>query len=465
MPKPSSIIKNKFPFEPTKGQMAIIDYLDDFMELESSADTLMIKGYAGTGKTTLIGTLVQTLPLFNQKFVLLAPTGRASKVLSNFSKRTAFTIHKKIYKSVSKKGELSANFQRTKNYHSNTFFIVDEASMIQVNQDSRGKSLFADLVEYIFEKEGNKLILIGDTAQLPPVKQAESLALDAQYISDIYRLRVSEFELTEITRQAQGSGILLNATKLRQLVKTDQLNVRFETQSHKDIFRMSQNKLEDGLRYAYDKYGIENTTVICRSNRSAVEYNRFIRHQLLFREEELEAGDYLMIAKNNYFFLPDDSPSGFLANGEFVEIMKVRSFDENYGLRFADLEVRLVDYNGQEPFEVKIILDTLHANSPALTYEENSNLYEQVQADYAGLERKELKKAIKEDPYMNALQVKYAYALTCHKSQGGQWNAVFVDQGYLNEDQVNKEFLRWVYTAITRASDELFLLNFHTNFF
>ena len=465
MPLISSIISSKFPFEPTAGQRDVITFMDNFIDVNAKDNTLLIKGYAGTGKTTLIGTLVQTLPSFNQKFVLLAPTGRASKVLSSFAKRTAFTIHKKIYKSQAQKGELTTKFKRIKNYHKDTFFIVDEASMIQVNNDNNGRSLFADLVEYIFENDGNKLVLIGDTAQLPPVMQSESLALDELYISDIFRLKVKSFELTEITRQAEGSGILSNATRIRELIKNDKVDISFNTKSFQDIFNMPQNKLEDGLRYAYDKYGIENTTIICRSNRSAVEYNRFIRHQMLFREDEIEAGDYLMIAKNNYFFLPDDSPSGFLANGEFVEIMKVRNFEDNYGLRFADLELRLLDYSNQEPFEAKVILDTLHANTPALTQEEHHSLYKQVREDYAGLERKEMQKALKEDPYLNALQVKFAYALTCHKSQGGQWNAVFVDQGYLVEDQINKEFLRWVYTAITRASNELYLLNFHTKFF
>lgn len=412
-----------------------------------------------------MGALVNVLPLFNQKFVLLAPTGRAAKVLSNYSRRTAFTIHKKIYKSQTGDGEPGLQFKRIKNYQKDTIFIVDEASMIPAKKDFNGRSLLTDLVEYIFEKEGNKLILIGDTAQLPPVQQDESFALDPAFLRDMYRLSTAAFELTEITRQALDSGILQNATHIRSQLHKDPIRIKFNTAKFPDIFKMTSERLEDGLRYAYDKYGIENTLIICRSNRSAVQYNHFIRHQLLFREEELEAGDLLMIAKNNYMFLPENIPAGFLANGDFVEVLKIKSTEENYGLRYADLELKLVDYSYKDSFEAKVILDTLHSNTPAMPHDKNQELYNQVLADYAGLSKKEQREEMKKDPYLNALQIKYAYALTCHKSQGGQWNVIFVDQGYLMEEKIDKEFLRWVYTAVTRATDELFLLNFHNNFF
>lgn len=412
-----------------------------------------------------MGVLVNVLPLFNQKFVLLAPTGRAAKVLSNYARRTAFTIHKKIYKSQTGDGEPGLQFKRIKNYQKDTIFIVDEASMIPAKKDFNGRSLLTDLVEYIFEKEGNKLILIGDTAQLPPVQQDESFALDPAFLRDMYRLSTAAFELTEITRQALDSGILQNATHIRAQLHNDPIRIKFNTAKYPDIFKMTSERLEDGLRYAYDKYGIENTLIICRSNRSAVQYNHFIRHQLLFREEELEAGDLLMIAKNNYLFLPENIPAGFLANGDFVEVLKIKSTEENYGLRYADLELKLVDYSYKDSFEAKVILDTLHSNTTAMPHDKNQELYNQVLADYAGLSKKEQKEEMKRDPYLNALQIKYAYALTCHKSQGGQWNAIFVDQGYLTEEKIDKEFLRWVYTAVTRATDELFLLNFHNIFF
>ncbi|MEQ6118295.1 AAA family ATPase [Reichenbachiella sp. MALMAid0571] len=465
MPQPSSILKNKFPFEPTSGQLKIIDYLDEFLETREHKPTVIIKGYAGTGKTTLMGALVKVLPLFNQQFVLLAPTGRAAKVLSSYSGRVAFTIHKKIYKSVGGQGEVGLSFKRQKNYQKDTIFIVDEASMIPVQKDFNGRSLLTDLIDYIFEKEGNKLILIGDTAQLPPVMQEESFALDHAFLSDMYRLNIVNFELTEITRQALNSGILQNATQLRSQLNQNPIKIKFNTSQYPDIFRMTSERLEDGLRYSYDKYGIENTLIICRSNRSAVQYNKFIRHQLLFREEELEAGDLLMIAKNNYMFLPDDMPSGFLANGDFVEVLKIKNTEEMYGLRFADLELKLLDYSYKNSFEAKVILDTLHSNTPALPADLNKALYEQALEDYGGLTRKQQKEEMKKDPYINALQIKYAYALTCHKSQGGQWNAIFVDQGYLTLEKIDKEFLRWVYTAVTRARNELFLLNFHSSFF
>jgi exodeoxyribonuclease-5 len=465
LPKPSYILRNKFPFEPTDGQSKIIDFLDDFLEKDSQHNAMVIRGYAGTGKTTLMGGLVNILPLFNQNFVLLAPTGRAAKVLSNYSKHTAFTIHKKIYKSVIGKEDNGPQFKCLKNYHKDTIFIVDEASMIPVQKDHNGRSLLNDLIQYISEKEGNKIILIGDVAQLPPVKQDESYALDSTFLSDSYNLNVASFELTEITRQALDSGILQNATQLRAQLNKDPIKIQFRTLEYKDIYKMTSDRLEDGLRYAYDKFGIENTLIICRSNRSAVQYNKFIRHQLLFREEELEAGDLLMIARNNYLFLPDDIPSGFLANGDFVEVLKIKNTEENYGLRFADLELKLVDYSHKESFEAKVVLDTLHSNSPSMPQEMNREIYNQVLADYAGLTKKEQREEMKKDPFLNALQIKYAYALTCHKSQGGQWNAIFVDQGYLVKEGINKEFLRWLYTAVTRATDELFLLNFHSDFF
>lgn len=463
MPEIAQIIRNKFPFEATDGQKAVFQLMENF--LSGQHEIFILKGYAGTGKTSIIGTLVQTLPLFNHKFVLLAPTGRAAKVVSHFTKRTAFTIHKKIYKHSRDLTSDRIKFSKTKNYHKNTIFIVDESSMIPTYEDFNGRGLLKDLMEYIFQADNNKLILIGDTAQLPPVGQEESFALDAAYIESKFQKEVLQYELKEITRQALNSGILLNATSLRNLLGTPSMSIKFNTKDYPDIFRMTSSRLEEGLRYAYDKYGLEHTLIICRSNKTAVQYNKFIRHQIMYREEELEAGDLIMVAKNNYFYANEDIPAGFIANGDFAEVLNIKNLEENYGLRFADLELKLVDYYKQEPIEVKVILDSLHTNTPALPEELNRKLYDEVSADYGGLSKTEMKKAIKEDPYLNALQIKYAYALTCHKSQGGQWNAIFVDQGYLVDDKVDQDFLRWVYTAVTRATDELFLLNFHSSFF
>lgn len=465
LPLPSEILRNKFEHEPTASQTKAFLAIDQFIAANTIKPTMILKGYAGTGKTSIVATLVKVLPLFNYKFVLLAPTGRAAKVISQYAKRTAFTIHKRIYKTKSGQESTGPVFSQTKNYQSNTIFIVDEASMISSEADYKNKSLLNDLIQYVFEKEGNKLLLVGDTAQLPPVHQEKSMALDKEHLADVYRLDAEESILTEITRQAENSGILLNATSLRNSLFQKTKQVKFNTKSHPDIFRMTGEKLEDGLRYAHDKYGLENTLIICRSNKNAVMYNHYIRNSLFYKEDELDAGDLIMISRNNYNFASDQVPSGFLANGDFVEVLKIKKFEEMYGLRFADVEIRLIDYPDAEPFEAKIILDGLHTYTPSLSQEQNQDLYKHVLIDYADLNKKQQKAAMKEDKYLNALQVKYAYALTCHKSQGGQWDAVFVDQGYLGETEIDNDFIRWTYTAITRAKNELFLVNFDTKFF
>lgn len=465
LPLPSDILINKFPHAPTNSQMEAFKTFDQFVASKSDRSAMILRGYAGTGKTSIVATLVNVLPLFNYKYVLLAPTGRAAKVISQYAKKTAFTIHKKIYKAKSDKEATGPVFSQMKNYQSNTIFIVDESSMISSSSDGKNRNLLSDLIEYVYEKEGNKLLLVGDTAQLPPVHQDKSLALEKSHIANSYGLQVYESTLTEITRQAKNSGILLNATTLRNSLQQKEKRIKFDTKNHKDIFRMTGERLEDGLRYAHNKFGLENTLIICRSNKNAVMYNHYIRNSLFFNEDELDAGDMLMIARNNYNFATDEVPSGFLANGDFVEVMKIKRDEELHGLRFADVVVRLVDYPDSEPFEAKIILDGLHSHTPALTPEQNQNLYKSVLIDYADLKKKEQKQAMKEDKYLNALQVKYAYALTCHKSQGGQWDAVFVDQGYLGDGQVDDDFVKWVYTAITRAKNELFLVNFDTKFF
>ncbi|MGL1885098.1 MAG: AAA family ATPase [Reichenbachiella sp.] len=465
MPLPSDILQNKFEHTPTDSQLAMFKAFDGFVASKEERATFVLKGYAGTGKTSIVATLVKILPLFNYKFILLAPTGRAAKVISQYSKKTAYTIHKKIYKTKGGAEDSGPVYNKVKNYHSNTIFIVDESSMIGSEPGLKNKSLLDDLIEFVFEKEGNKLMFVGDTAQLPPVHQTKSMALDAEYLADIFNLETYGSTLTQITRQAENSGILLNATELRNQLSSQKKSIKFDTKSYSDIFRMTSERLEDGLRYAHNKFGIENSLIICRSNKNAVMYNHYIRNQLLFREGELEAGDLLMIARNNYNFAADQVPSGFLANGDFIEVLKIIRDEELHGLRYADVRVRLVDYPDSEPFEAKIILDGLHSHSPSMTQEQNQALYKSVRIDYAELKGKKLKDAMKEDPYLNALQVKYAYALTCHKSQGGQWDAVFVDQGYLGESGIDEDFVRWAYTAITRAKNELFLVNFDTQFF
>jgi exodeoxyribonuclease-5 len=308
-------------------------------------------------------------------------------------------------------------------------------------------------------------MLIGDVAQLPPVGQELSRGLDADYLQNIMHLNILETEMTEVMRQEQDSGILSNATALREQLGQE-VRIKLRTRGLADVYRMTGERLEDGLRYAYDKFGKDNTAILCRSNREAVEYNRYIRQQIFFYEDEINAGDYLMVVKNNYFVLDDDSPVNFIANGDFAEVMKIVTFEELYGLRFATLELRLLDYPDQPVFEAKVILDVLHSATAALEEDKYQALYDQVFADYQEQSTAaEQREAIRKDAYLNALQVKFAYALTCHKAQGGQWDAVFVSQGYLIDEMVNQEYLRWLYTAITRAKKELYLMNFKEDFF
>jgi ATP-dependent exoDNAse (exonuclease V) alpha subunit len=279
-------------------------------------------------------------------------------------------------------------------------------------------------------------------------------------------MSVFEEELTEVMRQDEQSGILFNATELRDQLKEEKPHITIVSKSYRDTFRMTGEKLEEGLRYAFDKFGQENTIILTRSNKSAVQYNEYIRRSINFSEEELDAGDRLMVVRNNYSVLDEDSPAGFIANGDFVELLKIKKTQEIHGFRFADVVLRLTDYEKQPEFEAKIMLDTLHSASPSLSSEDNRKLYDSVLEDYFYIKsKKERSEALRKDPYLNALQVKFSYALTCHKAQGGQWSAVFIDQGYLPEEQVNNEFIRWLYTAITRATDEVFLMNFHTHFF
>jgi exodeoxyribonuclease-5 len=464
--KPSDLLLKYFPFQPTKGQAEFFRKMDPFFKKNSDDKPVFIlKGYAGTGKTSLISALVKILPRIEMRSLLLAPTGRAAKVMSNYSGRGAYTIHKIIYKPKGDPGTMGGGFVLQKNYFKDTVFIVDESSMLADDGGMSGNLLW-DLITYVFSGAGNRLIFIGDTAQLPPVGSTYSPALESGYLLRHYRLDADQIELFEVMRQKLESGILFNATGLRNELEAEKPFVRIQTFLFKDIFKMTSERLEDGLRYAYGKFGTENTTIVTRSNKAAVQYNLYIRRVIHFYEDEISTGDLLMIVKNNYTYMAESEKVNFLANGDMVEVMKIRSFEEMYGLRFATLELRLLDYPEEPFFEAKVILDTLYSSSPSLTRDQYRSLYEQVSADYADVANKtERMEYIRKDPYLNALQVKFAYALTCHKAQGGQWQAVFVDQGYLVEDQVDKEFIRWLYTAITRATDELYLVNFSPSFF
>lgn len=463
---PSILLRKFFPFEPTKGQALFFAKMDTFLEeKEIPLQAFVLRGFAGTGKTSLISSLVRVLPRFNRKSMLLAPTGRAAKVMANYSGRSAFTIHKIIYKPKGEAGEIGQGFELQKNYSQDTLFIIDESSML-ADEVSYGRSLLADLIKFVFQVPSNSLLFVGDTAQLPPVGSMLSPALDPSYLQRYFRLKVDFLEMTEVMRQELDSGILFNATELRGQLQKQPIQIKFVTKGFKDFFKMTGERLEDGLRYAYDKYGVENTTIITRSNKIAVQYNQYIRRVIHFFDDEISAGDLLMVVKNNYTYMANSERVNFIANGDFVEIVKIRSFEELYGLRFATLELRLIDYPEEPYFEAKVVLDTLYSPLASMSTEQYRSLYQQVSEDYADVANKsERVELIKKDPYLSALQVKFAYALTCHKSQGGQWDAVFVDQGYLTDENINEEFIRWLYTALTRAKKEVFLVNFHPKFY
>ena len=458
----------KFPHDPTIKQRKLLTLLSDFIFNENKNALFLLKGYAGTGKTTTIGTFVNSLWTAGKKSVLLAPTGRAAKVISLYSKKPAFTIHKKIY-FPKKQSNGSVAFVLQPNKHTNTVFIVDEASMIPDGRQNQqlfdSSSLLDDLISYVYSGVNCKLIFIGDTAQLPPVKLSVSPALEKDTLIYDYHKEVIEIELDEVMRQHEDSGILANATALRLLLKNEDEKFQFDV-DFADIERLEDGyDIEDAIVSAYESDGVEDTAFIVRSNKRANEYNQQIRYNIRGQENEISAGDYIMIVKNNYFWLPESSTAGFIANGDICEVLKILSIKELYGFKFAEVEIRMIDYPEMHPFETVLLLDTLTSESPSLTYEESNKLYQAVKEDYAH-EKSKYKQlmAIKKNVYFNSLQVKFSYAMTCHKSQGGQWKTVFIEQPYL-PDGVSKEYFRWLYTAITRAQEKLYLIGFKDDFF
>jgi exodeoxyribonuclease V len=463
------LLSEAFNYAPTPGQKKAIDGLADFIASSQQDALFILKGYAGTGKTTLISALVKILPQFRIRPILLAPTGRAAKVIGHYSGRKAFTIHKMIYRRASGADGIE-KFTKAPNLYSNALFIVDEASMLSDQAAQEGffsqSSLLEDLLSYVREGENCKIIFIGDGAQLPPVGSSISPALDIKYLEKNFSLHIQSQELTDVVRQKEESGILENATFLRGLLQKGKASPKFKTKGFPDILRITGAELEDALNFAYSKWSTEETMVICRSNKRANIFNQQIRARILWKEEEISAGDLMMVVKNNYFWLPETSGAGFIANGDIIEILKVKGYKELYGFRFADVLAKLADYPDEPTMEVKILLNAINAESPALTQQENKKLYEQVSADYMHLtSKRERFLKLKKDPFFNALQVKFAYAVTCHKAQGGQWPCVFVEQGYLTKEMVDTEYLRWLYTAITRATERLYLVNFNEEFF
>ena len=470
----ASIIAGCYQFTPTEEQLAFCREMATFLSAPLDGQCFILRGYAGTGKTTSVGALVRALPRFSLRAILLAPTGRAAKVMSNYTGRKALTIHKKIYRKRSAVGT-DMSFQLAPNLAEHTLFIVDEASMIADEWNTQtGSSLLKDLMEFIYNRKNCAVVFVGDTAQLPPVGSLESPALNPQHMSNNFPLSLTSVELKEVVRQEKKSGILANATMLRKLINDAEAEQgsktvalpKFLTKNFKDIFRMTGLKLVEGLEYAYHKFGIENSLVVCRSNKSANVYNQQIRARLLYREEELTGGDQIMIVRNNYFWLPENESAAFIANGDMARVVRVRRTEERYGFRFCEVNLEFLDFPDAGLITCKVMLDTLTAETPNLSSEQGNKLFEALNEDYAHIgNKRERYQAIKEDPYYNALQIKFAYAVTCHKAQGGQWDAVFVDQGYLTDEMVDLDFLRWLYTGVTRAKRELFLVNFAQNLF
>lgn len=465
----TKLILSHFPHVPTDGQREVCVAMSQFLFDSDVRSAFLLRGYAGTGKTSLVSALIQTLPQLRVDCVLLAPTGRAAKVLSGYAHRPAYTIHKKIYMTATDAtGALRT--VRAINKHTHTLFIVDEASMIGLEPTGTRQSLLEDLVDYVYDGNHCRLMLIGDSAQLPPVGQSESPALDERYLRTSFGLSMTTGELTEVVRQQQLSGILANATALRsqiaglaaiEEVKLPLFNVA------PDVVQITGEDLMEALFREYSGEVLDDVVVVTRSNKRANLFNQGIRSSVLFREEEINAGDYLMVVKNNYYWLDGESTIGFIANGDIVEVLSVRNIQDLYGFRFADATLRFVDYPDEQPRDCKLLLSTLYSESPSLTANEQARLYEAVMEDYADLPHKaDRLRELRQNPYYNALQVKFSYALTCHKTQGGQWRSVFIDQGFLPPDMpLDRDWLRWLYTAFTRATERVYLLNFDTRFF
>ncbi|MFI8380327.1 ATP-dependent RecD-like DNA helicase [Leeuwenhoekiella sp. NPDC079379] len=464
------LLLKDFPFAPTSKQDILLQQLSKFL-LDPKNDTIyLLKGYAGTGKTTAIGTIVKNLWKIKMSFIQLAPTGRAAKVISNYSDEPAQTIHRKIYYPKKESGG-GVSFTLQKNKHRNALFIVDEASMIS-DAASESKlfengSLLDDLMSYVYSGHQCKLLLIGDNAQLPPVKMDLSPALDARHLELQFNKKVLSIELDEVMRQAETSGILKNATRMREFLNDGLYeDFRFDLSDQSDVVRLIDgHEIMDSLGDSYQEYGNEGTAIIVRSNKRANLYNQQIRSRILFKEEEVSPGDYFMVVKNNYFWLDIKSDAGFIANGDIVEILEIFSIKEIYGFRFAEVKIQMTDYPNLAPFETVLLLDTLTSETPSLSYEEGNQLYQEVMKDYAD-ETSKYKKflKVKNNKFFNALQVKFSYAITCHKSQGGQWETIMVEQPYL-PNGMDKDYLRWLYTAVTRARKKLYLIGFKDDMF
>ena len=457
----------KLSFDPTADQLNLFEKLAEFVVDHQNSDIFLVNGYAGTGKTSAIGSVVKVLEEYKQKVILLAPTGRAAKVFSHYSSKTAYTIHKQIYRQ-KVAADVQSEFHLNKNLSSNAIFIVDEASMISnvvPDQSVFGTgNLLRDLVEYVRSGKNCKLILVGDDAQLPPVGLDYSPALDVEVMRTYGR--IVSVRLTEVVRQGADSGILKNATLIRCMLAESELQMpKLQIEGFDDIRPITGMELLELLESSFYEYGGDQVVVVTKSNKRANIYNNGVRQRILYRDEELSVGDAIMVVKNNYYWTSEVDELSFIANGDIAIIERIRKYEERYGFRFANVEVRFPDY-GDLSLEVKILMDTLTSESASLTYEQSKLLYSGVSEDFAHLRtKKERWLAVKSDPFYNALQVKFAYAITCHKAQGGQWPVVFIDHGYFTDEMLSVDFLRWLYTAVTRASAKVYLVNFDKKFF
>jgi len=464
-----ALFRAQVPYQPTAGQEVAMLKMTDFLYKKAPKQLFVLKGYAGTGKTTLISALVRVFGNLKKRTVLLAPTGRAAKVFASYSGDKAYTIHKHIYKIAHKEGFVK--IKRKINESTNTLYIVDEASMISCDGNSGElfgtRELLADLIEYAFEGANNKLLFIGDDAQLPPVQSDESPAFNFDFLTANFDVEISTCQLTDVVRQATDSGVLYNATLLRKILSSKKYKLPFFSLSNfEDMQRIGSQDLEDELNNLYAHYNAEDIAVITRSNKRAYIFNNEIRNRIFCRENRLATGDFLMAVKNNYYWIDELSEVGFIANGDLMEVMSITKTQEFYGFTFMNIRARLCDYPNYPDVDFKIILESLETEGPSMNSEQMKQLYQEIAKDYEDISNKRARfLKIKSNPFLNAVQVKFSYSLTCHKTQGGQWKVILIDLGYFAEERLDKEFIRWLYTAVTRATEKVYLINFPNSFF
>lgn len=470
MPTFKARLHHYFQFKPTASQAELMEVLPHFFALKETRKLFVLTGYAGTGKTTFTNALIKTLADDKVKTILLAPTGRAAKVLAGYTQKPAQTIHRKIYQLKTESNGKTYSVLK-ENKHTHTLFIIDEASLIggaetEVDSLFGRQSVLDDLIQYVYQGKNCLIMFIGDTAQLPPVKLQLSPALDFEHLKFNYAMTVMQHDLRDVVRQQKDSGILLNATALRILINKGQQLPVLKAVGFDDVFTIHGHEASMLIAEKFNHKNPDESVVICRSNKQANRYNQFIRNQVLDQFEEISAGDQLMILKNNYYWLDDDSEAGFIANGDTIEVKAVLNIEEAYGFRFADIRMALIDYPDAPYLDVKILLDTLTAETPALPMHDSKKLWDALLHSFEKIKSNRARiEAVKSSAYFNALQVKFAYAITCHKAQGGQWPTVFIDQGFMTDDNYTTEHLRWLYTAVSRASSQLYYINFEDRFF